>query len=87
VPTSLLRLSIQGYLMKRRETGNWQRRWCVLTERDMEYYHSRQVGFWFWRLFQAWPLFAGWGGIGSKRQVAHRARAHAHSSCGGLLRL
>ncbi len=29
--------------MKRRETGNWQRRWCVLTERDMEYYHSRQV--------------------------------------------
>lgn len=33
----------QGFLLKRRETGNWQRRWCVLTERDMEYYHSRQV--------------------------------------------
>ncbi|CAB1121207.1 unnamed protein product [Ectocarpus sp. CCAP 1310/34] len=32
----------QGFLMKRRETGNWQKRWCVLTERDMEYYHSRQ---------------------------------------------
>lgn len=30
--------------MKRRETGNWQKRWCVLTEREMEYYHSRQVG-------------------------------------------
>lgn len=33
----------QGFLMKRRETGNWQKRWCVLTERDMEYYHSRNV--------------------------------------------
>ncbi|CAM9745824.1 unnamed protein product [Ascophyllum nodosum] len=32
----------QGFLMKRRETGTWQKRWCVLTERDMEYYHSRQ---------------------------------------------
>ena len=33
----------QGFLLKRRETGNWQKRWCVLTERNMEYYHSRQV--------------------------------------------
>lgn len=41
-PARPLKLS-QGFLMKRRETGNWQRRWCVLTERDMEYYHSRQV--------------------------------------------
>eukprot|EP00904_Undaria_pinnatifida_P004940 jgi/Undpi1/1576/HiC_scaffold_11.g04966.m1 len=32
----------QGFLLKRRETGNWQKRWCVLTERNMEYYHSRQ---------------------------------------------
>ncbi|CAN0019234.1 unnamed protein product, partial [Discosporangium mesarthrocarpum] len=32
----------QGILLKRRETGLWQRRWCVLTERDMEYYRSRQ---------------------------------------------
>lgn len=42
-PTAWRDVTSQGYLLKRRETGNWQRRWCVLTERDMEYYHSRQV--------------------------------------------
>ena len=38
-----LSILTQGFLLKRRETGNWQKRWCVLTERNMEYYHSRQV--------------------------------------------
>ncbi|CAM9256746.1 unnamed protein product, partial [Phaeothamnion confervicola] len=32
----------QGFLLKRREMGGWQRRWCVLTEQTLDYYHSQQ---------------------------------------------
>jgi hypothetical protein len=32
-----------GWLDKRRETGKWQKRWCVATETQLKYYHSEKV--------------------------------------------
>ena len=38
---ALTRLKV-GYLRKRRETDRFQRRWCILTDKELKYYHSPQ---------------------------------------------
>eukprot|EP00968_Pinguiococcus_pyrenoidosus_P012434 scaffold1088_cov247-Pinguiococcus_pyrenoidosus.AAC.25 len=41
VPTTTGEVTImkQGWLKKRRETDRWQKRWCVLTNTELKYYH------------------------------------------------